>query len=109
MYEVGYDIDPDLVDPDFARSLLRELKANKLYDEGSARQGREPGVVHRDDILSCLDSTPLLRGYLSSLNEEIVDITGQGGHHLTYLQQESVQLVRCLAEFTEMTLGPDPG
>ena len=85
MFEEGYGVEQNLVDPEFATALLGELKANQMYNEGGARLGREPGVHHEPDILSKIGGMPLLAEYRNGLNDAITEVSGFEHPHLTYL------------------------
>lgn len=87
MYEAGYAIEKDCVDPEFANALLQELKREGMYHEGGARLRGEPGVYHDSEIFERLQTKdmPLLREYRNQLDSAITDVSGFRRTHLTYL------------------------
>lgn len=85
MYEAGYAIRTGLVDPEFTVALLQELKDNRKYEEGHARDGEGPGIFHDGNILASLGHMPRLAEYHGALTEAINDVSGYRRDHLTYL------------------------
>lgn len=85
MYDDGFAIETNLVDPEFASSLLTELKENDMYSVGGAEVGREPGVYHDPSISRSLHAMPRLAEYRNTLNNAITEVSGFDYDHLTYL------------------------
>lgn len=85
MYDDGYAIEPNLVDPDFASSLYGELRSNQMVRPGGAYEGGSPGVYHNQTICDELGALPRLAEYRNTLNDTITEVTGFKFPHLTYL------------------------
>ncbi len=88
MYDDGYSIQSDLVDPAFAAELFRELKDNGKYEVGEAETGKWPGVEHDPYIVESLDEMPRLNEYWQALEDAITEVSGfkhPSKPHLTYL------------------------
>lgn len=85
MYDDGFGIETNLVDPEFANALFRELRANDKYSVGGAWEGREPGVYHDPSIVRSLCVMPRLAEYRNTLNDAITEVSGFDYDHLTYL------------------------
>jgi hypothetical protein len=85
MYDEGYAIETNLVDPEFATALFTELKTNDMYTDGQAQLGRGPGVFHDPEIVQSLDRMPRLAEFRKILDDAITEVSGFRFEHLTYL------------------------
>ncbi len=85
MYDEGFALEQEFVDPDFAKELLAELVRHEKYRDGLAYDGKSPDVYHDNKFLKKLDSMPRLAEFTRTINDTISDVTGYHREHLTWL------------------------